>query len=186
MILFALAWVLIGEYSLNFRDYCAASAIVLSASVILGLQTIKIYELEEELPDPAPRGFMEAPTRKRRFQWYVIIFLFEAAAIMATWMILLRLGRQDWLVPAFALVAGLHFFPLAMVINLKSYYLLGTWICIVTIIGYILPVWGKMSDDAGTILIAYGCAAGAIADGVWITSSIRKALRKQHFRVLLR
>jgi hypothetical protein len=186
MILFALAWVMIGEYSLNFGDYGAAAVIVLGASVVLGLQTIHIYDLEEELPDQVTGGFPESPGRKKRFQLYVIIFLFEAAAIMATWMILLHLGHEDWLVPGFALIAGLHFIPLAKVIKLKSYYLLGVWICILAIIGYLLLVRGKLPDAASKALIGYGCAAGAVADGTWIIGLTMRTLRKQHFRILLR
>lgn len=167
MILFALAWVMIGEYALDFRDYAVGAAVVLTVSVGLGLRSIEIYKLEDKLPDVGL-------SRRRPFQLYVFIFLFEAAAIMATWMILLHLGHEDWLVPGFALVAGIHFIPLARVIRLNSYYLLGAWICVVAVAGYLLPAAGKVSAVAGNILIAYGCAAGAIADGMWIVLSGRK------------
>src|ERR1700727_2705363 len=177
MILFALAWIMIGEYSLHFSDYGVAAVIVLATSVILGLHTIQIYDLEEELPDAAAGGFTEGPGRKRRFLLYVIIFLFEASAVMATWMILLHLGREDWLVPGFALIAGLHFIPLAMVIKLNSYFLLGTWICILAIVGYLLPVWGMLPRAGCEALIAYGFAAGAITVGVRIIASTRRELR---------
>jgi hypothetical protein len=165
MILFAMAWVMIGEYGLHFRDYAAAAAIVLTAVVILGLQTIKLYDLEGELPDPAGEPVTDIHERRKRYRLYVSIFLFEGAAIMATWMILLHRGHIDWLVPGFALIAGLHFFPLASVSRLKSYYLLGAWICLLAVIGYLAPVRGALSDAGSNALIAYGCAAGAILDG---------------------
>jgi hypothetical protein len=167
MILFALAWVMIGEYVLDFRDYAAGAAVVLAASVGLGLRSIEIDKMEDELPNVGAG-------RRKPFQLYVLIFLFEAAAIMATWMILLHVGHEDWLVPAFALVAGLHFIPLARVIQLNSYYLLGAWICILAAVGYLLPAGGKVTVVTGNTLVAYGCAAGAIADGVWIVASIRR------------
>ena len=164
MVLFAMAWVMIGEYGLNFRDYAAAAAIVLTAVVILGLQTIKMYDFEDELPDTAGKSTTDIHERKKRSRLYVSIYLFEGAAIMATWMILLRRGRTDWLVPGFALIAGLHFLPLASVSRVKSYYLLGAWICVLAVIGYLLPVWGALSDAWSNALISYGCAAGAIVD----------------------
>lgn len=164
MVLFAMAWVMIGEYGLNFRDYAAAAAIVLTAVVILGLQTIKMYDFEDELPDTAGKSTTDIHERKKRSRLYVSIYLFEGAAIMATWMILLRRGRMDWLVPGFALIAGLHFLPLASVSRVKSYYLLGAWICVLAVIGYLLPVWGALSDAWSNALISYGCAAGAIVD----------------------
>jgi hypothetical protein len=174
MILFAMAWVMIGEYGLHFRDYAAAAAIVLTAVVILGLQTIKLYDLEDELSDPTGDAITNSRERKKRSKLYVSIFLFEGAAIMATWTVLLHVGHEDWLVPAFALVAGLHFIPLARVIRLNSYYLLGAWICMLAAAGYLLPAGGKVTVVTGNTLVAYGCAAGAIADGFWIVASVRK------------
>lgn len=186
MILFGLAWVMIGEYALDFSDYVAAAILVLAASVILGLQSIRIFELEDELPEPEIEGFAEGLSRTKRFQLYVILFLFEAAAIMSTWMILLHIGHQDWLIPGFALIAGLHFIPLARVIRLSSYYLLGGWICILAAIGYLSPVSWQTSQATVDGLIAYGCAAGAISEGFWIFAATKRTLRRQHFKILMR
>jgi hypothetical protein len=176
MILFAMAWVMIGEYGIHFRDYAAAAGIVLVSVVLLGLQTIQLYDLESELPAPLGEMVGEAGQRRKRFRLNVTIFIFEGAAIMATWMILLRQGRTDWLVPGFALIAGLHFIPLAMVSHLSSYYLLGVWICLLAVIGYLLPGWGSLPVAGSNALIAYGCAAGAIADGVSVVSGIKKKI----------
>ena len=109
MILFAMAWVMIGDYGLHFRDYAAAAAIVLTAVVILGLQTIKLYDLEEAVPDPG-EAVSEARERKKRSR------------------------RLHW-----------------------------------------LPAGGKVTVVTGNTLVAYGCAAGAIADGFWIVASVRKS-----------
>ncbi|HEV3411436.1 MAG TPA: hypothetical protein VG101_03115 [Puia sp.] len=174
MILFAMAWVMIGEYSWHFRDYVVAAVIVITAAVILGLQSIKLYELEDELPEPGSEPASEALKKKKRFRLYVGIFLFEGVAIMATWMTLLHLGREEWLVPAFALVAGLHFLPLARVTRISSYYMLGAWICALAVTGYWLLSREMLTDTGSNVLIAYGCAAGAIADGIWIVVSVRK------------
>jgi hypothetical protein len=179
MILFGMAWVMIGEYSLHFRDYVAAAGIVITAAVVLGLQSIKLYDLEQELPDPADGDISEVQGRKKRFQLSVSIFLFEGVAIMATWMILLHLGRTEWLVPGFALVAGLHFIPLATVSRMKSYYLLGAWIIVLAVAGYLLFAWGRLSQAGSNALIGYGCAAGAIADAVSIVKGTRIAFKKK-------
>jgi hypothetical protein len=179
MILFAMAWVMIGEYGIHFRDYAAAAGIVLISVVLLGLQSIQLYDLESELQAPLGESVSEAGQRRRRFRLNVTIFIFEGAAIMATWMILLRQGRTDWLVPGFALIAGLHFIPLAIVSHLSSYYLLGVWICLLAVIGYLLPGWGSSDVAWSNALIAYGCAAGAIADGVGVVSGIKKKISRE-------
>jgi uncharacterized protein DUF7010 len=186
MILFGLAWVMIGEFTLDFSDYVVPAVLMLTTSVLLGVQSIHIYELEDELPDPEFEGFVEGLSRKNRFQLYVIIFLSEAVAIMATWIILLGLGHPGWLVPGFAFIAGLHFFPLASIFKLKRYYLLGAWVCLLAAIGYLTPVAGQIPQASCNSLIAYGCAAGAISDGIWVIAATKKTLRTQRFRILMR
>ena len=170
-----MAWVMIGEYSLHFRDYVLAAFLVVTAAVILGLQSNKLYEMEDELPEVGSGPGSDALKRKKRSQLYVGIFLFEGVAIMATWMILLRLGHEDWLVAAFALVAGLHFIPLARVTHIGSYYVLAAWLCALAGIGYWLLLSGMLTATGSNVLIAYGCAAGAIADGALIVVGTRRA-----------
>jgi hypothetical protein len=168
MILFAMAWVMIGEYALNFRDYVAAAILVLAAVVILALHSIRLYALEDQLPEMVLGLDQLEQKQKKRSGLYALIFVFEGIAIMITWMIVIHSGRENWLVPGFALVAGLHFFPLAPVIRLNSYYILGAWICLLAVGGYLLVSSGKLPEDIGNALISYGCAAGAVVDGVWM------------------
>ncbi|HLI93888.1 MAG TPA: hypothetical protein VKU83_09770, partial [Puia sp.] len=112
MILFAMAWVTIGEYTVHFRDFLVPAVLVLIAVIVLGQRSTRFYELEGELPEAPAETGSEGRARKRTFQRYLWMFLLEGIAIMATWMVLLRVGHQEWLVSAFALIAGLHFFPL--------------------------------------------------------------------------
>jgi hypothetical protein len=166
MIIFAMAWVMIGEYAVDFKDYVIAAAVVLATVVVLALQSIRLYTLEDLLPDA--EGPVFERQQKRRTGLYAVIFVLEGIAVMITWMIVLRSGSSQWLVPGFALVAGLHFFPLARLIRLNSYYILGAWICLLAVAGYLLVHTGTVPAGAGNALVAYGCAAGALVDGVWI------------------
>jgi hypothetical protein len=134
MILFSVAWAIIGEYLLNFRDYAVGGGLVLAADVCLALYSIKLYNLEDDLtPDAGPAVHAKETNRDRL---YLLIFVFEVAAILVTWILMLKFGHADWLIPGFALVAGIHFFPLARVVGRKSYYLLGGWISLLAIAGY--------------------------------------------------
>ncbi|HXD78925.1 MAG TPA: hypothetical protein VN616_14005 [Puia sp.] len=177
MILFAMAWVMIGEFAVDFGDFLLPSIVVVAGVVVLALHSIKLYELEDYLAETSDGALVESVRRKKRFRRYIWIFLFEGGAIMATWMVLLRTGKQDWLVPGFALIAGLHFFPLARAIRLKSYYWLGAWITALALAGYWLTRTGALTTALGNALIAYGCAAGAVADGAWIVLVPERILR---------
>jgi hypothetical protein len=175
MILFSTAWALIGEYLLNFRDYFLGGGLVLLVVVYLALYSIKLFNLEDNFRDmvnPA-EGAMEI----KRDRSYELIFAFEGVAILVTWILLLKFHHQNWLISCFALIAGLHFFPLARLIRQNSYYFLGAWICILAVAGYWLLSSGLVADHIANTLVAYGCAAGSAVDGVGIMLRTRTALK---------
>jgi hypothetical protein len=169
MILFAMAWVMIGEYAIDYRDHVVAGVVVLAAVVILALYSVSLYNLEDNLPDRNPVAARPGRKRNSVTSRYTVIIVLEGVAVMITWMILIRTGHERWLVPSFALIAGLHFLPLAAVIRVKSYYILGAAITLFAALGYWLAATGKMAQNFSDAFIAYACAAGAVFDGGWIT-----------------
>lgn len=177
MILFSLAWALIGEYILDFRDYAAGAGITLIAVVWLALYSIKMYDLEDNLEKDGARDITDEPKLMRRDRMYALILVFEGIAVLVTWTILLNHARGNWVVAAFALIAGLHFFPLARLIRFRSYYLLAAWICLLAFGGYWLLNTGRTEDYIANTLIAYGCAAGGLVDGLSIMVRTRRVFR---------
>ena|SRR5579872_7178332 len=177
MILFAMAWVMIGEYAIDFRDYAAAAGVVLVAVIILAFFSMSLYNLEDRLQEDMPAVPSMGKRKSSSASRYALIFILEGIAVMATWMILIRTGRDQWLVPGFALIAGLHFLPLARVIRVNSYYSLGVWIALLAVAGYWLINSGRLSQAPGDAIISYGCAVGAVADAAWI--AIRTKARIQ-------
>jgi hypothetical protein len=179
MILFAMAWVMIGEYSLDFKDYAVAAILVLLMVVWLAIHSIKLYELEDRLPEDNKTDQLSFSNvyEKTRGWLFALIFILEGVAILVTWMLLLKLQRDNWLIPCFALIAGLHFFPLARLIRRNSYYILGVWMCGVAIAGYVLSYHNIVTVDTANTLISYGCAAGAVADGIGVMARTWKSIR---------
>lgn len=161
MILFSMAWILIGEYLLHFRDYAIGAAITLIVVVALAFYSIKLYDMEDSLAQDESEA-----KELRTDRLYSLILIFEGIAVLVTWVILLNRGYDRWVIAAFAAIAGLHFFPLARVIRLRSYYALGTWICLVAAVGYYLMNTGTVKEEIASTIIAYGCAAGALVDGL--------------------
>jgi hypothetical protein len=182
MILFAMAWVLIGEYSVDFRDDALAAILVLVMVIWLAIYSIKLYELEDSLPEESrihPSAIDKVRGNKRAWLFALVFFL-EGVAILATWMMLLKWQREYWLIPCFALIAGLHFLPLARVIGHHSYYILGIWICVIAVAGYMLLYHSIVDYQTANTLIAYGCAAGAIIDGMVVMIRTQKLKRLTH------
>jgi hypothetical protein len=81
------------------------------------------------------------------------------------------------MIPCFAFIAGAHFFPLARLFRQPSYYILGAWICVVAVAGCLMLFDGGIRDYAANTLVAYGCAVGAVVNGVWIMLRARRLSR---------
>jgi len=178
MILFAMAWSLIGEYLLDFRDYAAGVVLTLAGSVALALFSIRLYDLEHEL---GAKGRIVMLPDRADLHWgrsYALILFIEGIAIVVSWSVLLKYGHDEWVVPSFAAIAGLHFFPLARVMRLNSYYLLGAWICVIAVICYWLFMSGRLDDRLANAVIAYACSAGALADGLVIAFRAHRELKQ--------
>jgi len=53
--------------------------------------------------------------------------------------IVLNLHRPDWRLPAMALIVGLHFLPLAQAFKFRPYWILGSVLIAVGLLGFVLP-----------------------------------------------
>jgi hypothetical protein len=175
MILFSMAWALIGEQVFNFRDNAVGAAVILGIVVLLAIYSNKLYELEDKLP---PEGRLPERKGVRRDQLFAWILFFEGVAILVTWILLLNWGYSRWIIPFCALVAGLHFFPLGWSIHQNSYYLLGIWTCLSAVTGYWLMSTGHLLDHDANMLVAYGCAAGSAIDGIGVVLRTRHLTRR--------
>lgn len=160
---------------MNFRDYVLGAGLVLLVVVYLALYSIKLFNLQDSLRDKVTAAGKAREIKRDRA--YALILVFEGVAILVTWILMLNFHHKNWLISCFALIAGLHFFPLARLIRQNSYYFLGTWICILAVAGYLLLSLGLVADHIANTLVAYGCAAGGAADGVGIMTRTRTALR---------
>lgn len=175
MILFSMAWVLIGEQVFNFRDYAIGAGVILAVVVWLAIYSNKLYEIEDTLPPAEATAERKEMRRDQLFAW--ILFL-EGVAILVTWILLLNWGHSNWMISLCALVAGLHFFPLAWSIHQNSYYILGIWTCLLAAVGYWLIRTGQLIDHDANVLVAYGCALGSAIDGVGVIARTRGEIRR--------
>ena len=175
MILYSMAWVLIGEQVFDFRDYAVGAGVILAVVVWLALYSNKLYEIEDKLP---PEGPATERKEMRRGQLFAGILFFEGVAILVTWILLLNWGYSSWMITLCALVAGLHFFPLGWSIHQKSYYMLGLWTCLITAAGYWLIITGHLIEYHANVLVAYGCAAGSAIDGIAVVVRTRHLIRR--------
>ncbi len=168
MVLFSMAWVLIGEYIYRFQDYAIGMGLILAIAVGLAIYSIRLYSLEDGLQPGGPsKDDVQGMAREwKRDQLYALIVVIEGLAAFLTWTFLLREGFATWQVAAFAVIAGLHFFPLAWVTGVKSYWTLGVWITALGVWGYYMYTSKGMDDRYANTIVCYGCALGASLNGI--------------------
>ncbi|MEL7435114.1 MAG: hypothetical protein AAFN11_14300 [Chloroflexota bacterium] len=86
-------------------------------------------------------------------RWFGIIFAWEGIFIGVGSGILVAMGRPNWILSWVALVVGLHFFPLAYLLNLRLDYVLG--VCIVVLV----VVTSTLDLDTRRTVLTLGTAA---------------------------
>jgi hypothetical protein len=81
-------------------------------------------------------GIRPSPQQERVIMWSSIgegVGLFVAANLV------INLGHHEWLLPAMALVVGLHFLPMAFAIPFRPFYALGVALLVAAALGFTLP-----------------------------------------------
>lgn len=163
MIIFTCVWILITEYSLNFRDY---GAVVVGFGVVLAylaVHYVRFYFAQKELPEGSEdAGLLE----KRREKWFLLIFIIEGLVIFVTWNVLFNLKWEDYFIPCVGLIVGLHFFPLAAVFRRPFEYVVAVWTVLVSAVALLLLVRGLVPKYMAVAIVGVGCALGTSVNGI--------------------
>jgi hypothetical protein len=122
---FATAWATAGTVLGRTPEWGIAIAVAISAGVVL-------------LARQAP-GLTQAPPHVRRLvrMWSAV----EGIAMLAATIALANLGRQDAIMPVFAIIVGLHFLPLAKGIPVRLYYATGALLIVLGAMGLANPAF---------------------------------------------
>lgn len=104
-------------------------------------------------------GITPTPKEERAIMWSTIgegIGLFLASNIV------INLHRPDLLLPAMALVVGLHFLPIAYAAAFRPFYVLGAALIVAAVAGFVVgaPTGGAVAGfmAAGALWLAAGIA----------------------------
>jgi hypothetical protein len=88
----------------------------------------------------------------------------EGAAMFVAANVLINTHHRDALMPAFAIIVGLHFLPLARGIPVRSYYLTGAALVAVGAIALLAPLNGPLFVGVAAAVILWASAI-ALARG---------------------
>ena len=134
MALFTLMWNGIAENGFNGRDHYILTLVFSIFSLLFIGYGIYLFTIAKKFPkemNDADRNL-----GKKSGKSYGIIFGLEGVLIAATVLLLLKFNMETYIVPAIALIVGLHFYPMAKVFNRNIDYYVATFTCIVAFIGF--------------------------------------------------
>jgi hypothetical protein len=103
---------------------------------------------------------------KRMGMWYGIIFGLEGILIPAAAGICIYLQHPNLILPAMALVVGLHFYPMAKIFKRTIDYYLATWTCLVAIAAFVIILRGIVTPISVYTLLGVGIALATISYGL--------------------
>lgn len=130
----------------------AVIALITAAPVIAGLALIGRSRR-------LPRSLNASPRRPRRTRrLFAAIFAAEIVAMNVAAYVLTSYDMETYLIPAIAIIVGLHFYPLAGLYQARSFYFTGT---VMTLAGI-----------GGVVSIAGGLAASPVIAAVDVTCAI--------------
>jgi MFS family permease len=172
MILFTFIWTIIAVAALDKWSFRLTGIIfiVLIISFIINYlkfnKTIKLSGIK--LPEE------ENPEDKKQAKWFIIIFITEGVLILVTLNILVNLNMAQYFMPCFALIVGLHFYPLARLFKRTIHYYVAAWIILISIIGIVLTQNQSMPQNLIAAFIGFGCASGTSMLGMYMIYYGRK------------
>ncbi|MFI5938375.1 hypothetical protein [Actinoplanes sp. NPDC051494] len=107
--------------------------------------------------------------RKSTGRTFGLVFGAEGLAIWLAALILGATGNEDYIVPAIALIVGLHFYPMARIFDRRVDLYLATWTCLVALTGIVLLATTDLEAAQISAAVAIGAALATATYGLYMT-----------------
>ncbi len=172
MSLLTIVWVLIGEFNLKGRDYYFFGIIFTLLIAYFIANYLKLNRQNKQLPKS------EIPSDPRKEKLYWVVFIAEGVAIPVVNTILVNINMAELFIPCFALIVGLHFFPLAKVFSRKFDYYTGAWTTSVALVGIALSIWHIAPQFLINTVVSFGCAIATSLYALNMMSDAKKILKE--------
>lgn len=165
MTIFNTIWIIIAEVNLMGRDQWVSAGVF---GVIIAYFIISYNKLAKAARSVSAEPYIEDATEKARDKRFYYILAIEAIAIFVMKNVLVNTGHDNLFFPFFALIVGLHFFPLAKLYRRNFYYFLGIWMCLMAVAGFILTYQPNVPAFVPASVIGIGCALATTVNGIRI------------------
>ncbi|KFF16091.1 hypothetical protein [Flavobacterium hydatis] len=162
MIINTIIWTLITEYNLENKERVvgASLGIIILGFLFFYFRFIKFYKSIVDGNDT-----IKTKEEEKKDKWFLIIFGLEALAIFLVKNILVNINHNELFIPFFALIVGLHFFPLGKLFNRKFDFYIGAWTTVIAIVGIYIIIQKNTTVNFANVIVSIGCAIATISYG---------------------
>ncbi|HXB91954.1 MAG TPA: hypothetical protein VNU72_06685, partial [Puia sp.] len=183
MAFFTFFWVFLAEIALEGRDRWLLGVLFGVVLLLLLAQYFKFNAAAKKLPADTSGG-EEDPAKKNEGRRFLVIFLLTGVAIVVIKNVLANTGLDAYFIPCFALIVGLHFFPLARLFKQTFYYYIGIYMTLVALAGigltYQGAIWPAWLITAG---VGIACALGTSLNGVRIVIRANRLIQDDNIAI---
>jgi hypothetical protein len=171
MAVFTTVWLRIAGSALSGIYSWICNVVLMIVLFWYVIYALRLFVIAKEFP---PTRSEEKGEGRRLQMWYGIIFGLEGLIIGAACGILGYKGLNDYIVPAIALIVGLHFYPMAPVFKRRFDYLTGTWTAGIALLAIILLAKQLIPVREAILIVGIGTAIATISYGVFMMSEAER------------
>lgn len=177
MIINTAIWTLIAEYYLENKDNKMVGLLIGVVILVFLFFYVRFTKFQKTIPDSAVESkTTEEEKKDKRFLW---ILCLEGLGIFLAKNILININHNELFIPFFALIVGLHFFPLGKLFQRKFDYYMGIWTSTVAIIGLYMIIEKVTTVNFANAIVSICCAISTICYGVKMIVSGQKAIQNK-------
>jgi hypothetical protein len=173
MIINTSVWAFIAEYYLENKDFKIVG--ILFGIFILSFFYfyLKFVKAQKSLSESTIEKSREEKSNEK---WFLIILGLEGLGILIIKNVLVNINHNELFIPFFVLIVGLHFFPLAKIFKRSFDLYIGTWTCLLAILGIYLITQKITTTNLANVVVSLGCAVSTISYGIKMIIEGRKLL----------
>jgi hypothetical protein len=172
MAFFTMMWADIAQGGLQGSDHCIHLAFCSIFSLVFIINGIRLLLLSKQFPKfTSPEHQVMGKQMGRAFG---IIFGIEGLVIPAVSTLLALTQHAQYILPAIALVVGLHFYPMARIFRRTIDYYLATWTCLVALAAIYSTFNNGQSETCVMGFLGIGVSLATISYGLYMLRTARK------------
>lgn len=165
MAFFTMMWNVTATIGFPNNRYYILTVFFSICGLLFIIYGIHLFRISKKFPKVSSE--VDKMKGKNIGMWYGIIFGLEGLTIPLVVFLLSKFNGEEYVVPAIALIVGLHFYPMARIFNRKIDYYLATWTCIVALIAiYMVKI--AVSQSFIYTFVGMGVAISTTAYGFYM------------------